>query len=83
VVTTNDSDLSRCLRCRGTGFAQEVTSMPGVYQLSVDKIVEEAKEVHDLGIPAIILFGIPDTKDDRRDRALGTTAASCKKPPRR
>lgn len=32
--------------------------MPGVYQLSVDKIVEEAKEVYDLGIPAIILFGI-------------------------
>jgi porphobilinogen synthase len=37
--------------------------MPGVYQLSVDKIVEEAKEVYDLGIPAIILFGIPEVKD--------------------
>jgi porphobilinogen synthase len=37
--------------------------MPGVYQLSVDKIVEEAKEVYDLGIPAIILFGIPTDKD--------------------
>ena len=37
--------------------------MPGVYQLSVDKIVDEAKEVYDLGIPAIILFGIPDNKD--------------------
>ncbi|OLP16807.1 delta-aminolevulinic acid dehydratase [Leptolyngbya sp. 'hensonii'] len=47
----------------GEGFAQEVKSMPGVYQLSVDKIVEEAKEVYDLGIPAIILFGIPETKD--------------------
>ncbi len=47
----------------GDSIAQEVTSMPGVYQLSVDKIVAEAKEVYDLGIPAIILFGIPDSKD--------------------
>jgi porphobilinogen synthase len=47
----------------GTSVATEVKSMPGVYQLSVDKIVEEAKEVYDLGIPAIILFGIPETKD--------------------
>jgi porphobilinogen synthase len=47
----------------GTGFSKEVSSMPGVYQLSVDKIVEEAKQVYDLGIPAIILFGIPADKD--------------------
>ena len=37
--------------------------MPGVYQLSVDNIVEEAKEVYDLGIPGVILFGIPDDKE--------------------
>ena len=47
----------------GESIAKEVKSMPGVYQLSVDKIVEEAKEVYDLGIPAIILFGIPADKD--------------------
>ena len=47
----------------GEGIAKEVSSMPGVYQLSVDKIVEEAKEVYDLGIPAVILFGIPEDKD--------------------
>jgi len=47
----------------GTSIANEVRSMPGVYQLSVDKIVEEAKETYDLGIPAIILFGIPEDKD--------------------
>lgn len=47
----------------GEGIAKEVISMPGVYQLSVDKIVIEAKEVYELGIPAIILFGIPDNKD--------------------
>ena len=47
----------------GNAVAKEVVSMPGVYQLSVDKIVEEAKEVYDLGIPAVILFGIPEDKD--------------------
>jgi len=47
----------------GEGFAKEVVSMPGVYQLSIDKIVDEAREVYDLGIPAVILFGIPDVKD--------------------
>ena len=47
----------------GESVAKEVKSMPGVYQLSVDKIVDEAKEVYDLGIPAIILFGIPEDKD--------------------
>jgi porphobilinogen synthase len=52
----------------GTGVAKEVKSMPGVFQLSVDKIVDEAKEVWDLGIPAIILFGIPADKDvDAKD----------------
>jgi len=48
----------------GDSVAKEVVSMPGVYQLSVDKIVEEAKEVYDLGIPAVILFGIPSDKDN-------------------
>ena len=48
----------------GEGIATEVKSMPGVYQLSVDKIVEEATQVYDLGIPAIILFGIPADKDN-------------------
>ncbi len=48
----------------GEGISKEVKSMPGVYQLSVDKIVEEAKECFDLGIPSIILFGIPVGKDN-------------------
>jgi porphobilinogen synthase len=62
-VTTNDL-IYPLFAVPGTGVAKEVSSMPGVYQLSVDKIVEEAKETYDLGIPAIILFGIPDDKDD-------------------
>ncbi|AGY56760.1 porphobilinogen synthase [Gloeobacter kilaueensis] len=47
----------------GSGFAREVSSMPGVFQLSIDKAVEEAREVLDLGIPSVILFGIPEQKD--------------------
>lgn len=47
----------------GEGVSQEVSSMPGVFQLSIDKIVAEAQEVYDLGIPAVILFGIPADKD--------------------
>lgn len=42
---------------------KEVSSMPGIFQQSIEHIVEEAKEVQQLGIPAVILFGIPETKD--------------------
>ena len=44
----------------GEGVRNPVASMPGVCQLSVDLIVKEAREVHTLGIPAVILFGVPD-----------------------
>jgi porphobilinogen synthase len=47
----------------GTGISKEIPSMPGIYQQSIEHIVAEAKEVHELGIPAVILFGIPETKD--------------------
>ncbi len=49
--------------CPGSGVRQEVASMPGVHNLSVDQIVEECREVADLGIPAVLLFGIPESKD--------------------
>ena len=62
-VLTTDDLIYPLFAVPGEGFAKEVRSMPGVYQLSIDKIVEEAKEVYDLGIPAIILFGIPADKD--------------------
>jgi len=51
--------------CPGTKVRQEVSSMPGVYQQSVDQIVEEAREVESLGLPGIILFGLPENKDPR------------------
>lgn len=47
----------------GTGVRKEVSAMPGVFQLSVEHVVAEAQEVSALGIPAVILFGIPSTKD--------------------
>lgn len=62
VVTSSDL-IYPLFAVPGTAIAQEVKSMPGVYQLSVDKIVEEAKEVYELGIPGVILFGIPEDKD--------------------
>jgi porphobilinogen synthase len=55
----------------GKGIKKEIVSMPGIYQQSIEHIVTEAKEVYELGIPAVILFGIPETKD-----ALGQDAYS-------
>ncbi|SPP66528.1 porphobilinogen synthase [Nitrospira lenta] len=49
----------------GQGRREEIGSMPGQFRLSVDLLVKEAAEVKALGIPAIILFGIPAKKDDR------------------
>lgn len=48
----------------GTNVKKEIKSMPGNYQMSVDNIVKECKELVELGIPAIILFGIPEHKDE-------------------
>jgi porphobilinogen synthase len=48
----------------GEKVKKEVKSMPGVFNLSIDELVKECKEVSDLGIPAVILFGIPEHKDE-------------------
>jgi porphobilinogen synthase len=48
----------------GTGVRREVGSMPGVFQTSVDELVKDAREAFQLGIPAVLLFGIPATKDE-------------------
>jgi porphobilinogen synthase len=47
----------------GAGVTKPVASMPGIAQRSIDRTVDECKEIRDLGIPAVILFGIPDKKD--------------------
>jgi len=50
--------------CPGEGVRKEVRSMPGVFNLSVDEAVKECAEVKALGIPSVILFGLPETKDE-------------------
>jgi porphobilinogen synthase len=50
--------------CPGEGVRKEVRSMPGVFNLSVDEAVQEAQDAHSLGIPAVILFGLPEKKDE-------------------
>src|SRR6185436_8665270 len=50
--------------CPGEGVRKEVRSMPGVYNLSVDEVVREAEEARSLGVPALILFGLPESKDE-------------------
>jgi porphobilinogen synthase len=49
--------------CPGQGVRREISAMPGNYQMSVDQIVAECREVAGLGIPAVILFGLPESKD--------------------
>jgi porphobilinogen synthase len=56
--------------CPGSKVRKEVGSMPGVYQQSADQLVEDCREVADLGIPGVILFGIPERKDERGSEAL-------------
>jgi porphobilinogen synthase len=53
----------------GKGLKKEISSMPGCFQESVDEAVKNAKEAYSLGIPSVILFGIPERKDE-----LGTAA---------
>ena len=50
--------------CPGEGVRKEVRSMPGVFNLSVDEAVQEVSEAHSLGVPAVILFGLPEKKDE-------------------
>ncbi len=61
---TPDAFVYPMFVCPGEGVRKEVRSMPGVFNLSVDEAIKEAREVYGLGVPSVILFGLPDTKDD-------------------
>ena len=61
---TPDAFVYPMFVCPGEGVRKAVRSMPGVFNLSVDEAVKEAQEVHSLGVPSVILFGLPDKKDD-------------------
>jgi porphobilinogen synthase len=56
--------------CPGENVRRKIPSMPGHYRLSVDRLVEECKEARDLGIPAVLLFGIPERKDETGSEAF-------------
>ena len=61
---TPDSLVYPIFICPGSGVRKEVGSMPGVCNLSVDEAVKEARRTHALGVPAVILFGLPEKKDE-------------------
>src|SRR5215475_3426685 len=67
---TTDGLIYPMFVCPGSKVRQEVSSMPGVHQQSADQIVEECREVESLGLGAVILFGLPESKDPRGQSSL-------------
>jgi len=61
---TPDSFVYPMFVCPGESVRKEVGSMPGVFNLSVDEMVKEAREIKSLGVPSTILFGLPESKDE-------------------
>ncbi len=61
---TPDAFVYPLFVCPGEGVRKEVRSMPDVFNLSVDEAVKEARQTYSLGVPAIILFGLPEKKDE-------------------
>jgi porphobilinogen synthase len=59
--------------CPGSKVRQEVTSMPGVFQQSADRIVEDCREIEALGIAGVMLFGLPEKKDPRGASSISPT----------
>jgi porphobilinogen synthase len=56
----------------GRKVRRAIGSMPGVYQLSIDEVLKEASRAHEVGVPAVLLFGIPEKKDARASGAYAT-----------
>jgi porphobilinogen synthase len=57
----------------GSGIKREISSLPDNYHLSIDSLIEEAKKIRDLGIPAVLLFGVPESKDEKASGAYSST----------
>jgi porphobilinogen synthase len=64
VNLTRDDFVLPLFVCAGTGVRREVSSMPGVFNLSVDEATKEASAAFDTGVRSVILFGLPETKDE-------------------
>lgn len=60
---TRDDLVLPLFACPGKNVRTEVSSMPGVFRESVDRLAETCREAQDLGIPAVLLFGLPESKD--------------------
>jgi porphobilinogen synthase len=56
--------------CAGEGVRREIKSMPGVFNLSVDELVRECEDARRIGVSSIIVFGLPETKDERGSDAF-------------
>ena len=68
ILTGNDLIMPLFVR-PGTKIKKEISSMPGNFQLSVDLIVEKCKSLYDNGVKSVLLFGIPEEKDETGDIA--------------
>jgi porphobilinogen synthase len=62
---TRDALVQPLFAVPGRGVRQEIGSLPGQFHLSVDRLVEEARGIAGEGVPAVLLFGIPETKDEQ------------------
>lgn len=60
----------------GRSIRQEIESMPGIFRLSPDLLPTEVEEIAGLGIPAVLLFGIPQQKDEAASAAITPKASS-------
>jgi len=67
---TPDDFVLPLFACAGKGIRREISSMPGVHNLSVDEIGREAAEAEQVGIKAVILFGLPESKDEEASGAF-------------
>ena len=74
VLTTNDLVLPM-FAVPGRGVRREIPSMPTICHLSVDEIIVEAGRAAELGIPAVLLFGIPEGKDPQGSEAWSASGA--------
>ena len=68
-TVTPDDFIYPLFVTHGKGVKKEISSMPGNYQQSIDNLVKDCQEVYSLGIPAVILFGIPEKKDAKGSEA--------------
>ena len=66
---TRDDFVLPLFVCPGTGVRREISSMPGVYNLSIDETTNEVSAAYDAGVRSIILFGLPESKDEHASGA--------------